>query len=159
MTTDLPDKHFIRVSARGVVVRDGQALLIAFEDAGGFHYNIPGGGIERGETARETTRRELREEAGATVIVGRLLLTYEYEPGHHAHAYGPGHALGLVFACDLEPGSEPGMPETPDGDQVGVHWVPLDDLSGVPLIPNIGAQIVATLRTPHAPTLHLEHLT
>ncbi|MGH2758428.1 MAG: NUDIX hydrolase [Actinomycetota bacterium] len=69
----------------GLVVRDGTVLLIRrgqqpFLD----HWSLPGGGVEPGETLREAVRREVREETGLEVDVGRVAGYREsFEPGHH----------------------------------------------------------------------------
>lgn len=54
-------------SAGGVVVRDGEILLIA--TAGGKRWQLPKGRIEAGETREETAIREVREETGVLGVV------------------------------------------------------------------------------------------
>ena len=44
------NRQGIRLATRAVIVRDDAILLVAFDDENGFHYNLPGGGIEPGET-------------------------------------------------------------------------------------------------------------
>jgi 8-oxo-dGTP diphosphatase len=51
---------------------DGAFLLVQRGDTG--TWALPGGTIDWGESARDTLRRELLEEAGATVIDGGRLL-------------------------------------------------------------------------------------
>ena len=138
--------HRVRVSAGGAVVRDGAVLLVAFEDASGFHYNFPGGGLEADETLREAVRREMREEACAEVEVGPLIGVWENIPARHHGKYGETHTLGMLFRCHLLPSSEPKMPDPPDENQTGVHWVPLNDLQNAPLLPKPDAELVAMLR-------------
>ena len=54
---------------------DGQILLIRRGDTG--TWALPGGTLEWGEPARATLERELREEAGATLLrAGRLVGVY-----------------------------------------------------------------------------------
>ena len=51
-------------SAGGVLVRDGEVLLIA--TAGGKRWQLPKGRIEPGETPEQAAVREVREETGVT---------------------------------------------------------------------------------------------
>src|SRR5579871_5975124 len=96
----------MRVSANAVIVKANAILLIAFDDtASGFHYNLPGGGVEYGETVQEALRRECLEEACADIEVGRLLLVTEYEPLRNAGRYGSIHKLAFFFACTLKDNS------------------------------------------------------
>jgi 8-oxo-dGTP diphosphatase len=59
------------VSAHGIVLQDGCILLVKrSHPPGRGRWSVPGGRVELGESARETVRRELREECGITVEVG-----------------------------------------------------------------------------------------
>lgn len=141
----------IRVGVSAAIVRDGAVLLVAFEDESGFHYNLPGGGVNLGESLHDAVRREVREETCAEVEVGRLLLVWEHVPSHANRHNGNIHKLGLIFAAQLLPGSEPSLPDVPDPNQVDVHWVPLVELAAPsgprrgPLLPQIGPRLVAAL--------------
>ena len=65
----------VRIRACGVIVRNEKLLLAEFYDeAAGWHFNVPGGGVEDGETVIEAVQREVREETVLLVTVGRLLL-------------------------------------------------------------------------------------
>ena len=72
----MSEQNAIRVSVKAVIVRNEQILLIGYdlEDGCGFHYNLPGGGVEIGEGLHEALRREVREEASADIEVGPLTL-------------------------------------------------------------------------------------
>jgi 8-oxo-dGTP pyrophosphatase MutT (NUDIX family) len=63
-------------SAGGVVVRDGDVLLIA--TAGGKRWQLPKGRIEAGESAAEAAVREVREETGVTGRVVAPLAGVDY---------------------------------------------------------------------------------
>ena len=62
----------------GVVIRDGQVLLIRrrFEPLKG-HWSVPGGAVEVGETLVEAVAREVLEETGLSVDVGPMLDVFE----------------------------------------------------------------------------------
>jgi mutator protein MutT len=59
----------------GVFVRDGRLLIVQRKPGGrhGGYWEFPGGKIEAGESAEESLVRELAEELGVTVRVGRLV--------------------------------------------------------------------------------------
>lgn len=63
------------------VVRDGEILAVRREpnDFMGGEYELPGGGVDEGETLAESVAREVREETGLTVctIVG-MFPGFEY---------------------------------------------------------------------------------
>ena len=116
-------------------MQDGALLLVAFNDAAsGYHYNLPGGGIEPGEGVVAALEREVREETGVTAAVGHLLCAWEYVPTVAYAPYGPQAKLTLLFACAITAGT-PALPTTPDPHQVGVVWLPLADLPTAPLLP------------------------
>lgn len=65
----------IRNVARAVIINDGQVLLCRAVSQG--HYFFPGGGIEFGEKAEVTLRREMLEEAGAVLQSATFIGTAE----------------------------------------------------------------------------------
>jgi 8-oxo-dGTP pyrophosphatase MutT (NUDIX family)/protein tyrosine phosphatase (PTP) superfamily phosphohydrolase (DUF442 family) len=136
----------IRVAVRAIIVRDGLVALAAFDDESGYHYNLPGGGLEPGESLHDGLRREVREELGCEITIGPLLLAHESRPakGLQVPPYAI-HGVGLFFQCALASGSEPHLPEHPDPNQVDVCWVPLTQLKHAPLLPRVGAQIEQAL--------------
>lgn len=117
-----------RVSASAFIVKDNHALLIKFDDENGVHYNLPGGGIDAGESVVAGLMRECLEEACAEVYVKDLLLTWQYIPELEDFKFGKGQKLGLIFKADLKNGCEPKLPANPDPNQVGVEWVPLEKI-------------------------------
>ncbi len=138
----------IRVGVSAVIVKDGAILLVKFDDElAGPHYNLPGGGVELGETLEEALRREVMEECAGEIEVGPLLLVGEYVPARENYLYGPQHSLRLVFRCTLREGSEPRLPAQPDPHQVGVEWVPLAQLAQTPLIPKFLRHLLPEIHT------------
>jgi 8-oxo-dGTP diphosphatase len=66
-------KHF-RIGVFAVIFERGRVLLALRRDIG--WWNLPGGGLEIGETVEEAVVREVREETGLEVAVDRLIGVY-----------------------------------------------------------------------------------
>ena len=82
----------IRETARGIIIRDNQLLLIRRtrqNDQGGIDnwLSIPGGALDPGETPEQTVVRELREELGIFVAVTSLLAVQDVPSESARHTY------------------------------------------------------------------------
>lgn len=143
----------IRVRSSALIVKDKAVLLIEFTDENGPHYNLPGGGVEAGETLIEAVIREAREEAAVEIEVGEVAFLYEYAPHLTEEKYGPVHSYTTIFECRLKEGEVPQMPSVPDKNQTAVKWVQLDDLHTIILYPNIREHIIEY--THYKQTIHL----
>ena len=67
-----------RVGAKAVIIQGNKILLNEFGN--GLYYNLPGGEVEEGELIKESVVREVMEESGLMVEVGKMLYVLEYEP-------------------------------------------------------------------------------
>jgi 8-oxo-dGTP pyrophosphatase MutT (NUDIX family) len=71
---DLPRYQWARVGVKGLIFREGRVLLLHRRDdldlLPGL-WDLPGGGVEEGESPEEALVREVREETGYSVRVGR----------------------------------------------------------------------------------------
>ena len=141
------NRQGIRLVARAAIVRDDAILLVAFDDENGFHYNLPGGGVEPGERLYDAARREVYEEAAAEVEVRELLFVYECFPPDYGFALDEKpHCVDFIFRCSLCEGSEPRLPDNPDRNEVAIHWIPLTEFPNIPLVPQIQDQVIAALQ-------------
>ncbi|MFF7252977.1 NUDIX domain-containing protein [Streptomyces microflavus] len=114
----------VRVRAGAILIRDGQLLLIRFQDPDedGPYYEIPGGGVEAGETPEEASVRELREETGLLGSVGREVARV-WKGGRYEHYFL------MTAEGDL------GAPETLDTYGGTLAWIPVAELPTTPLWP------------------------
>ena len=107
------------------VIRDGKRVLIAKRSAEGAFpsmWEFPGGKIEAGESPEEALARELLEELGIQVRVGRI---YDVI----LHRYDLFSVLLLFYRCEIVDG---------DPSPVGcdeVRWVPRTALSSYEFLP------------------------
>ena len=87
-------------------------------------WEFPGGKVEPGETSRQALVREIREELAATVRVGSLITTVEYD-------YPAFHLSMDCFWCEVEEG-ELKLLEAEDArwltkeNLYSVKWLPAD---------------------------------
>ncbi len=76
-------KYSVRKCARAVVF-DDDGLVALLHATKTNYYNLPGGGIKRGETKEQALRRECKEEIGCDVEIAKELgLTIEYRKKSH----------------------------------------------------------------------------
>jgi ADP-ribose pyrophosphatase YjhB (NUDIX family) len=94
------DPTRIRLSVSAVVWRDrhgGELLLMQRSDNG--HWGLPGGYVELGESVATAAAREVLEETGVRIEVGKLVGVYS-DPTRQVIDYGGGqrvHAINLCF--------------------------------------------------------------
>ena len=118
------------VAVGGVVVRDGALLLVErATDPHAGRWSIPGGHVEPGETLADAVERELREETGLAVRCGGLL--------GYAERMGPGYHFVILDFTAAVPDDCPDP--TAGSDAAAVAWVPLEAVSGLPLVEGVEA--------------------
>jgi len=150
----------IRVSARGIVINNDKILLNEF--GGGEYYNIPGGGVEPGETVKQAVVREILEESGLNVTVGDFIYALEYEPNNCNFIYGETPKIGLVFRCFLNGDDTikpPSIPDTdPDNPEISseAKWIPISDLVNINYVPYIHDQLMEYIKTNSFSPLFIE---
>jgi ADP-ribose pyrophosphatase YjhB (NUDIX family) len=116
-----PDKWRFRIAAFAVIEREGLVLLARRRDIG--WWNLPGGGLESGETVDEGLLREVREEVCAAVRVARLVGVYSKPQKNE---------VVLTFLCHLEHGQEAAIGTSDEVSETG--WFAPDALP-VDLLP------------------------
>ena len=122
------------VECAGAVVRDetGRLLLVrrGREPAAGL-WSLPGGRVEPGETAAEAAAREVQEETGLTVEVGRVLIEAVIWDGH----YRVKDFAASVVGGDLVAGD----------DAAEVRWVEITELKSMALSPGLLEELAGVL--------------
>ena len=65
----------------GALIKSNDSILIAQRSKGALagKWELPGGKIEQGETHESTLNREIHEELGATISVGDLIASVNFE--------------------------------------------------------------------------------
>jgi ADP-ribose pyrophosphatase YjhB (NUDIX family) len=121
---DWSSAQAIRPSVSAVIFQDGRLLLQQRADGG--QWGLPGGAVEIGETVTAALAREVREETGFEVRVGRLIGVYS-DPRWQVVRYPDGrvwHYVNLCFACELAGGE----PRPAPGETLALGWFAPDGL-------------------------------
>ncbi|WP_381792883.1 NUDIX domain-containing protein [Streptomyces niveus] len=107
----------------GIVIEDGQILMLDQDTDGSRSWSLPGGKVENGETLEEALVREMREETGVDVEVGRLLYVCDHVKAHVVH---------ITFEARRVGGQIGAVKEGADTRPIRqVAFVKLDDLPGL----------------------------
>lgn len=123
--------HRLRTRVSGICIRNDEILLIKHLSVGksDILWAPPGGGMQFGETADACLKREMLEECGLTVEMGKLLFVYEYLDH-------PLHAIELFFEItDMKGELQKGFdPELDHSSQIitEVRWMPFQEIKSLP---------------------------
>lgn len=118
----LPDPAYFAslpkvISSGAVILRDEHGHLVVEKPNYRDHWLLPGGGVDAGEDARQCAQREVLEELGIEVEVGRML-TADWLPSSAVRSSPMGvHFLfdaGVVPRADLEANVVPQASELDD---------------------------------------------
>jgi 8-oxo-dGTP diphosphatase len=66
-----------RIGAYGVLINEQEEVLLVRDQTMQFNWNLPGGGVHKGETMQEALKREFLEETGIEVEVGQVVATWD----------------------------------------------------------------------------------
>ncbi|MDX6197690.1 MAG: 8-oxo-dGTP diphosphatase [Actinomycetota bacterium] len=122
-----------RIAAYGVLTYSDQILLVrasSRSDAPDTWW-LPGGGVDFGEHPRECVVREFLEETGLNVACGELLDVVS-DVMDWPHVRESVHTVRLLYAVTHVDGTLRGEA---NGTTDAVEWRPLEDASGLPLMP------------------------
>jgi ADP-ribose pyrophosphatase YjhB (NUDIX family) len=128
------DPTDIRLSVSAVVwQREGSVrrlLLMRRSDNG--HWGLPGGYVEAGESVTDAVAREVFEETGVRIEVGRLVGVYS-DPKRQIIEYGPGRRVHAVNLCFEARAVGQGEATTP-GETLELGYFPAEALPS-PFVP------------------------
>lgn len=114
-----------RDRSQSMVIRGDQILLVEHELFGRDFYNLPGGGMEEGETPEQAALRELAEECNVTGTIIRPL-TVEYKPDLESRVYT--FLVEIPEDAVAEKGIDPELPAE-EQSIIGVKWLRLNEIA------------------------------
>jgi 8-oxo-dGTP diphosphatase len=129
--SDLRPTQIQRLAAYALIRRDDDILLtrLAVHAPYAGQWTLPGGGVDHGESPRDTVRREVAEECGVDCVVGDLIGVHDVHfvgtrPDGRVEDF---HGLHVVYAATVAEDAEPVLLDL-DGTTDAVAWVPLAEL-------------------------------
>ncbi len=129
----------IRNSAKAIIIRDNQLLVIKNTTDGEDWFLLPGGGQNHGESLREALARECMEEASVVVEIGDIVFIRDYISRNHefAETDNDAHQVEFMFQCSISDDAKPAPGCETDQWQTGVEWLPLESLADYMLYPAV----------------------
>ena len=133
------DPTVVRLSVSAVVRRElgGEEILLMQRSDNG-HWGLPGGHVEPGESVAEAALREVREETGWRIELGRLVGVYS-DPTRQVVETLRGERAQLVNLCFDALALEQLAPTTPE-EALAVGFFPRRRLPE-PMVPIHGIRI------------------
>ncbi len=115
----------MRNRSMALVVRDGKILMIQTFRFNRYIWELPGGGIEAGETAEEAALRELKEECGLDGVINRPLNTLHCKNGSEEYVF----LVDVSEEQEAIVGTDPEVAASEEQAIKNVCWKKLDELS------------------------------
>jgi 8-oxo-dGTP diphosphatase len=124
-----------RLAAYALIVDDRDRVLLAlWNESDEPLWTLPGGGVELNETVEEGAVRELREETGYDIELGRVLgvATIVIPPEERTVARsGWFRGIRVVFDATIVGGE---LRHEVDGSTDEARWIPLTDVPDLPRV-------------------------
>lgn len=117
----------IRIAA--CIVKDNEILMIRHKKGDEKYWLLPGGRVEYGETMIETLKREMIEETGLEISVGKLMFVSEAIPEDNHR-----HIINMFFEAEIVGGEiKLGNEEILDA----VEFIDIDKIDEIKIYPII----------------------
>ena len=141
MAAPATDRPRVRVAA--LICTEGRVVCVRHRAGSSVYHLLPGGGVGYRETIEDALVREVQEETGFEVAVGRpLLISDTIDPE------GSRHVVNLTFEATITGGAITTRPADPR--VAAVDLIHPDQLGALDLRPPIASAILDVLASPDA---------
>lgn len=129
------------IAVGGALFRDDKLLVlrrVMTEEFGPGMYELPGGGLEFGESAEAGAEREFKEETGLAVVAGAPFYTWHF-------IYGETKQMVSIefFVKDADPSV--GVTRSEEHDDT--RWVTEEEAYGLPMSPEMRIVVIKAFET------------
>lgn len=116
------------------IIRNGKVLIVRestkyTEGTNAAKYDVVGGRLKPGERFDESLRREMKEETGLEVMIGKPFFVNEWRPVVRGEQW---QVVGVFFECSSQAGAI-----TLSEDHDVFEWIDPKDYKKYPLIENL----------------------
>jgi 8-oxo-dGTP diphosphatase len=126
----------IKIRPAILIIENQKILTMKYIYGGKEVYNLPGGNLELGEYLNEALAREMVEELGIEVEVGKLILIGEVHSGIEEQMK---QTLHLLFEGKITEGVPTLNPK--ETSALDIQWLSVNDLENINLYPKLTTQI------------------
>jgi 8-oxo-dGTP diphosphatase len=130
-----------RLAAYAVVACEGGVLLALWNEGTEPSWTLPGGHVDLHETVAEAAVREVREETGYEVALGRLLGIDTFVLPAEEHPLGgarPFKSVRVIFEGRVVAGE---LANEVGGTTEEARWIPLAEVASLPRVSLVDAAL------------------
>lgn len=148
------------IRTRTIVLYQGNMLLHPPQRDGGDSgvWRLPGGGLEANESIAQCAQREVFEETGIRVRVGKIAFLLEWVIPKYTQALEPGEGEGYGYGLEVFHYAYPEEPIAQiRAEQAGdepAQWVPLVEVPELPIWPQQLKELCHLLTNGQAEGIH-----
>lgn len=124
----------VRVRIGVVLVKDDKILLIKQRKYNKEYWLVPGGGVNFGESVKESAKREMKEEINLDIDLESFLFLWEsINPDGSKHVLNM-YFLGRILGGELKLGDESNL--------IDLQWFEFERLNNLLMYPPITDQLI-----------------
>lgn len=124
----------------GIIIKNGEILLMRRRKPGRDYYVIPGGDIEKEETPKIAVLREIKEETNLDAEIDYLLLEFESDVFKRHESF-----FVMKNIKGEEKIGEPEISWENENNRYKLEWIELEKISEINLLPQeIKEKIIET---------------